>query len=342
MKRIFPALAAVGGVCGLAAVPAGALELGELTIESGLGQPLRASIAYALQPDEQLHEYCVSLKSGVAGNGLPAVSRARVSVTDKFIRISGQAPILEPMLGLQLVVDCPYTANLQREYAMFFDFKPAAETHFADAAFDVDSGDDVTTAEAAIAGSDTAAARTARLNPAAQAEAAVPAGSRYQVRPGDSLSGIVARIENRPAGLWPAVELIFAANPHAFIDGDINLIKAGSWLEIPDLYAALGSQPSATAAVVPSDSTPVPMAAEVATSSLPDVSTTEYVPFDSGMREPEPQAEAPVESSNAESVPRAEVLRPGDVILQGDDPFVSPVEAEVSKTNDTASTVIIP
>ncbi|MDH3812406.1 MAG: hypothetical protein OEU60_11930, partial [Gammaproteobacteria bacterium] len=39
-------LVAIGG--GLAVTPAMALELGELTVQSSLGQPLRASIAYAL------------------------------------------------------------------------------------------------------------------------------------------------------------------------------------------------------------------------------------------------------------------------------------------------------
>ncbi len=38
--------------------------------------------------------------------------------------------------------------------------------------------------------------------------------------------------------LWPAVDRLFAANPDAFMDGDINRLKAGSWLEIPDLSVA--------------------------------------------------------------------------------------------------------
>ena len=57
----------------------------------------------------------------------------------------------------------------------------------------------------------------------------------YQVRPGDSLSGIVSRIENRTITMWPAVDLIFAANPDAFMGNDPNRLKAGSWLAIPDL-----------------------------------------------------------------------------------------------------------
>ena len=36
---------ATGAALGMAALPAGALELGQIEVESALGQPLRASIA---------------------------------------------------------------------------------------------------------------------------------------------------------------------------------------------------------------------------------------------------------------------------------------------------------
>ena len=64
--------------------------------------------------------------------------------------------------------------------------------------------------------------------------------TRYQVQPGDSLSEITQRIENRSMALWPAVNVIFEANPDAFIDNDPNKLKAGSWLTIPSFD---GSQP---------------------------------------------------------------------------------------------------
>jgi hypothetical protein len=35
--------------------------------------------------------------------------------------------------------------------------------------------------------------------------------------------------------MWPAVDLIFSANPGAFMGNDPNRLKAGSWLSIPDL-----------------------------------------------------------------------------------------------------------
>jgi hypothetical protein len=71
-KTLLP-LVAVGG--SLAGLPANALELGDLTVQSRLGQPLRASIAFALAPNEQLTDSCVTLGAGASASGLPGVSR---------------------------------------------------------------------------------------------------------------------------------------------------------------------------------------------------------------------------------------------------------------------------
>ena len=50
------------------AAPASALELGELKIRSALGQPLRASIAYALNSREELYDFCVYLRPNLAAD----------------------------------------------------------------------------------------------------------------------------------------------------------------------------------------------------------------------------------------------------------------------------------
>lgn len=330
----------------MAAGPAQALELGELTVHSSIGQPLRASIAYALQPDEQLHAYCVSLKPGITSGGLPALSRAQISIADNVIRVSGQLPVLEPMLGLQLLVDCPYTASLQRDYAMFFDFKAATP--------DIrQAGSAPTESLREVAATDVARTQAARQPAKAasgtSATSPVPTASRYQVQPGDSLSTIVARIEDRPAGLWPAVEVIFAANPHAFIDGDMNLIKAGSWLDIPDLRAAPGDQaPVANAVAVRQTNRSAATVSESVPAPVQDASASAYEPFDSGYSGVAATVERQGASKNTALVQappapagdttstRANELRPGDVILEGDDPFLMPVDESATSSPDTA------
>jgi hypothetical protein len=340
MKRILPALAAVSGACGFAASPAAALELGEIMVESKLGQPLRASIAYALQPDEQVGAFCIFLKPGVTAGGLQRVSKAQVSLANNTIHLRSAIPIREPMLSLQLAVDCPYTAKLQREYTMFFYPGVPQDNAVASVAVTAPS-----VSETASSGSARSTARsTAR--PAVADTSPISVSNRYQVQPGDSLSSIIARIDDRPRGLWPAVNAVFAANPEAFIDGDINLLKAGSWLEIPDLYQTLGAQRTGTAAVTAvSVKLPAPTAVETYNGVAVETRVAQDG-FDSGYAGATPEStgtDLPAvvgesESTGSSDSSAAASPRPGDVILGNDSPFVSPIESETAAAAGASAT----
>jgi len=296
-KILIPALVAVGG--SLAIAPASALELSDIKVHSTLGQPLRASIAYALAPNEALSDTCVSIPRGLSSVGLPSVNRASMIVADGVIAITGSAIVREPLMALRLNIRCPYTPNLSREYMLMVDPAGRADT-----------------AVASPVAATPIAARPVASTPDAVAEPTVarrsvntaPIGdvARYQVQPGDSLSEIAQRIQNRPIGLWPAVGAIFDANPDAFLDNDPNKIKAGSWLVIP-------ADAPTVAAVTPAVA---PVLEEVAE---PVAESAVYEPVNSAV------SEAPLAD-----------LEPGDVILDSDNPF-----AAIADPSD-ASTVIIP
>jgi hypothetical protein len=301
-------LVALGG--GLAAGPAAALELGDLTVQSHLGQPLRASIAYALAPNEMLSDTCVSVSAGQSTGGLPGIGRNSVSITERAIVISGTTAVREPMLGTRVTVNCPYTPNLSREYMLFVDPATVAMAR----------------AETTPAAQPEAAPA---VRPALQATAQAPArrrtpvdttpidqSTRYQVQPGDTLGDIVRRIENRSMGLWPAVNRVFEANPEAFIDNDPNKLKAGAWLAIPsfDGSAPVVASPAVTVA-----------AAEPATRTTTTGPSIELVPE----RESPVTAEAPAESAVDDAIAAYDPatteapvvadgtadLRPGDIVL---------------------------
>ena len=265
-RRLLPLVALSGG---LAATPAAALELGDIAVHSNLGQPLRASIAYALAPNEMLSNTCLSISTGRSTSGLPGIGASSVRITERAIMITGVSPIREPMLATRVTIDCPYTPNLSREYMLLVDPADMAAAQTAAPAADVP----VARPEAAPVSrpvaetpvqrapvSDTPARRApvssapARRAPATSS-APIGQATRYQVQPGDSLSEIVARIENRSVKLWPAVNMVFAANPDAFIDNDPNKLKAGSWLMIPSLD---GSAPVVSAATPESAASPSP------------------------------------------------------------------------------------
>lgn len=245
--------AAAGSLCALLAAPSGAVELGSLDVQSGLGQPLRASIAFALGPNEQLAEQCVYLRSGQPADGIPMISRASATLRGNRIVLRGDIPLREPMMGLQLVIDCPYTANLQRNFTLLLN--PVGQQTEAPLATRPAADEPRPAATVAARPARSQASRSAR----AQNTAPV-SGTRYRVLTGDTLSEIVARIEGRTLALWPAVDAVFAANPEAFSNGDMNRIIAGSTIIIPDaVTGGRSSTPTVAAVRAPepaSDATP--------------------------------------------------------------------------------------
>ena len=269
-QHLIPVLLAAGS--SLASAPALALELGEAQVSSTLGQPLRASIPYTLGPNEALDSSCVSVRGGGSASGLPAVSRADVSVANGLITVTGSGIAREPLMALAVNIRCPYTAQLTREYMLFIDPAVPATTATVAAA----ANDPVRSVPAArppaSARPDVVPATRAAATARAPAQPPIATGTRYRVQPGDSLSGIAQRIENRSVGLWDAVGLIFDANPGAFIDGDPNRLMAGTWLTIPDLVTVGGTSavvfPPADATGTPaSTAAPAPAPAAAATSA---------------------------------------------------------------------------
>ncbi|MGI9260898.1 MAG: type IV pilus assembly protein FimV [Woeseiaceae bacterium] len=244
---LLPALVAVGGACSLAVTPAAALELGEIRINSALGQPLRASIAYALNPNEQLSNYCIFLRPGGSGNGMPVLDQARISVTDSAIIVSGNTPVREPILSMQLAVDCPYTPHLLREYTFMIDpANPSFVERAARTATARPLAQQPAITQRPVTNQPAPVAVTDRRDSVAsrpQLDASpISASSTYRVQPGDTVSTIVARIDDRDIGMWPAVNAIFEANPGAFIDNDVNRLIAGKSIQIP---ALVGNAPAA-------------------------------------------------------------------------------------------------
>ena len=318
--KLRTALVAVGG--SLAAMPAAALELGDVKVHSTLGQPLRASIAYALAPNEALSDTCVSLLPGATASGLPVVSSGSMIVADGVIAITGKSIVREPLVSMRISIRCAYTPRLTREYMMFID--PAATTPQplkAPAPAPVEAP--AASRRVEPAPQPAARASEARAEPIANA-------SRYRVQPGDSLSEIAQRIENRPVGLWPAVNAIFAANPAAFIDNDINKLKAGTWLTIPDLGAG---EPLTVAAPTNADSAASPVQTPSPGTAYEPQSITEAAAPE---REPVSILDTSAGAAAADPAPELEeaakpaaALEPGDVILSpidsvADDSIVIP------------------
>lgn len=307
-KSLLPALLAVG--TGITTLPASALELGEINVDSTLGRPLRASIAYALGPNEQLASYCVTLNPANAGDGVPAITNASISVANGVISLTGKTSIREPLMTVRVNVSCPYTPNLSREYMLFINpaapIRAAVTAPAAEATVDASSRPSVVAAEPQAAAQP--AARRIERN-----IAPIDAAERYRVQPGDSLSEIAARIENRPVGLWDAVAQIFDTNPDAFIDNDPNKLKAGSWLVMPEFAAGGASKATFETTTV---TEPVAPAASVAATTVAETPVVDKLADDTAVLQPA-------------TLPATADLQPGDVILDPESAYVADDESRV-------------
>ncbi len=315
-RLMLPALLALGGGYGIMANNAAALELGEISVQSALGQPLRASIAYALGPNESIHSSCIYLRPANASRGLPEIRNATVNVTNSAIRLAGSTAVREPLLTLQLVVDCPYSANLSREYAVFIEPSTRLQTAPVVAA----TGPSIRSVDPVV-GRDVAPAAQREVRPATTSAAPIRGESRYRVQAGDSLSGIASRISDRNISLWQAVEVIFAANPDAFINNDRNRLRAGSVLVLPGMGQV---------------DVPRSVAGTASSSDLPAAAPTSVQPVAAAPASVEPSAVTPgatrttvdpgetAGSSSAVTGSAGAATPRTDVAVDADNPFVTP------------------
>ena len=345
-KLFLPALVALGGGCGLLAGPVSALELGELEVRSALGQPLRASVAYALHPNEQIHDYCIYLRPGTGASGWPGISNAAITVSDGTIGITGRAAIREPLLFLQLTVDCPTSAHLRRDYSVFIDpgvpsrvqaVAPAAESRPASP---VPAATPQRAAASARAVATPAQRAATPTRPAARPP--IASSATYRVQPGDSLSGIASRISGRNVGIWQAVDELFAANTDAFINNDPNLVLAGAVLVIPD--SILSPEGAGTV-----QTTAVATQAEIAPASGqagPSFDASNDAANASASTSAATEAEGSVASTTAPPAEEEETARgqettagTGAVARDPDSPFVSPAVVDASEFSAPAEVI---
>lgn len=232
-----------------------ALGLGEITLHSALSQPLDAEIELFDVGDLTAEDMRVRLapaevfsRSGVDRlyffNDLRFTPLLRGGKS--VIRVVSTQPVREPYLNFIVEVVRP-NGQLYREYTVLLDPPSSAayRSLAAPAASTVPvSAPKVTRAEAVEP------TRPAVL-PAAQQ------GNRYSVVSGDSLWKIAERLAAEAGQVTPQSLMLdlHMLNPQAFINGDINRLRAGAQLLLPDSLAsaaapAIAETPLA-AAVVP-------------------------------------------------------------------------------------------
>ncbi|MFP6799705.1 MAG: FimV/HubP family polar landmark protein [Pseudomonas sp.] len=249
-----------------------ALGLGEITLHSALSQPLDAEIELfdvgdltdadmrvRLAPAEVFSRSGVDRLYFFSDLRFTPLLRGGKSV----IRVVSTQPVREPYLNFIVEVVRP-NGQLYREYTVLLD-PPSSAAYRSLAAPSV-------SAAPAVVAATSREATTAPVRPAVMP--AAQQGNRYNVVSGDSLWKIATSLAADAGQVTPQALMndIQALNPQAFINGDINRLRAGAQLLLPDSLAIAASvvaeAPVAAAAtpeveVAPSTQLPVDPPAEL-------------------------------------------------------------------------------
>lgn len=214
MVQVRKLVLAIAAASALSSGMAHALGLGELTLKSTLNQPLVAEIELLDVKDLTAAEVVPSLasaddfaKAGVDRQAFlndltftPVLNASGKSV----LRVTSSQPLSEPMVKFLVQVMWP-NGRLLRDYSVLLDpskFSP----------------------ETADAAAQTAPAINAPVTGST---------AQHVTAPRDTLWEIAAKARNG-GSIQQTMLAIQALNPDAFIDGNINRLKAGAVLRLPD------------------------------------------------------------------------------------------------------------
>lgn len=258
--------AATLALSSLPATDAWALALGRITVQSALGEPLRAEVEIPQLSAAEADSLQAAIASPAAfrAQGMEFTGTAnsvRVQVQKRangsaVLKLSSFQPVNDPFVDL--VIDANWASGkLQRNYTLLLDppatRRPApAPTTAAQATPAVvpaparpavtarPASSPVNTAGRDLRNDrdqDEAATKPQRKR---QAGTAAPAGSsdEVRVRTGDTAGRIAAA--HKPAGvsLDQMLVAMLRSNPQAFVNGNINRMRSGAVIQLPDQAAA--------------------------------------------------------------------------------------------------------
>ena len=241
MARVRKLVLAIAATSALSSGMAHALGLGEVTLQSALNQPLVAEIELLESRDLAANEVMPTLASAEAFN--KAGIDRQFFLTDltftpvlkpngkSVIRVTSNKPMREPYLNFLVQVLWP-NGQLQREYTLLLD--PPLYT--AQSVIPAAVKQPVTAASAAPRTQPQVArpAVSATQPASASTAAATPlAGNEYTTTANDNLWDIANRVR-ADGSVHQAMLAIQELNPQAFIDNNINRMKSGQVLRLPD------------------------------------------------------------------------------------------------------------
>jgi pilus assembly protein FimV len=242
-----------------------AAGLGKLTVLSSLGQPLRAEIELTSVAKDEAGTIVAKLASAEAYRQAniemtPALFSLRFAVETRgdrqFVRVTSAQPVNEPFMAL--LIELGGTNNrLMREYTFLLDpadLRMGQSTQVA--ATPGAGGRNSASSQSAMTQAAAVPQPEAQQKPMAQQKPAVQqarpqraarseapreqaAGSEnYQVKSGDTLAQIAGQLKPEGVSLDQMLVALYRANTQAFVGNNMNRLRAGQILSVPDADAA--------------------------------------------------------------------------------------------------------
>lgn len=233
---------------------ANAAGLGKLTVQSTLGQPLRAEIELLSVSKDELADITARLASPDAFRQAridrqEALSSLRFSVDQRangqpVIRITSTTSVPDPFLDMLIELNWS-SGRLIREYTILLD--PPAESKPIEAVRPVTTSDVSRSDAAKPAAQPTPATTVESAKPKPSAPAPVSAApKRYgPVKSGETLRAIASKVKPAEVSLEQMMVGLFQANKEAFQNNNMNRLNRGRVLNVPDADTALANTQAA-------------------------------------------------------------------------------------------------
>jgi pilus assembly protein FimV len=250
-----------------------AAGLGKLTVLSALGQPLRAEIELTSVTADEAAALVPKLAPAEAFRQVnidfnPALLSLRFAIDQRggrqYIRVTSAVPINEPFIDMLLELNSS-SGRLVREYTFLLDPADLRTAQAPQVATPVAVPLPAATPTQPVAQAAKPPQRVQTDRPPADAPPKVapvrkpvaesPSGtestaSEYKVQKGDTLGRIAGKFRSSGVSLDQMLVALYRANENAFIDNNMNRVRSGQILKVPDLDAARGISESEAKAVV--------------------------------------------------------------------------------------------
>lgn len=215
-----------------------AAGLGRLNVQSSLGQPLSAEIdlvavrgdeastlvARLASPDDYQRAN-LQYNAGMTGLKLSIEKRSN---GQSYIKITGSRPVNEPFVDLLIELTSGSGGKLVREYTALLDPPGYGGQQTAQVA---------PAAPAPVVVPESRPIVAAPVAPAPKAAPAAASAGAQEYGPiakGETLGKIAASLKPQGVSLEQMLVGLYRSNPDAFIKKNMNLVKSGKILRIPD------------------------------------------------------------------------------------------------------------